>query len=30
MTSSKRSSQRQRELEISKFKRAELEKQHEA
>ena len=30
MTSSKRSSQRQRDLELSRFKREELEKQHEA
>ena len=30
MTSSKRSSQRQRDLELSKLKREELEKQHEA
>ena len=30
MTSSKRSSQRQRELELSRLKREELEKQHEA
>ena len=30
MTSSKRSSQRQRDLEILRFKREELEKQHEA
>ena len=30
MTSSKRSSQRQRDLELSRLKREELEKQHEA
>ena len=30
MTSSKRSTQRQRDLEISRHKREELEKQHEA
>ena len=30
MTSSKRSSQRQRDLELSRLKRVELEKQHEA
>ena len=30
MTSSKRSSQRQRDLKLSKLKREELEKQHEA
>ena len=30
MTSSKKSSQRQRQLEISRLKREELEKQHEA
>ena len=30
MTSSKRSNQRQRDLELSRLKREELEKQHEA